>query len=135
MAIAIATYFEHAHVVSTYRATGKEVTTDSGIKVDGLPVNPNPVELMCMALAACGLTVMGKSAEKAGISFENCRAEVTDIEEDHAEYKLTKVAITFHLKAEFDDKVRKKMEAVVRRACYVANTMNAERVYTFVYDV
>nr|WP_311455999.1 OsmC family protein [uncultured Prevotella sp.] len=110
------------------------VTTDAGKAVGGLGENQNPVQLLGNALSACVLTLMGLQAERGGVDFSGCYAEVGECKEDMEKFTVTRIPITFHLKASFDEKQRKKFEYIANKACFVGNTLTAEKVFTFVYD-
>ncbi|MFW5480831.1 MAG: OsmC family protein, partial [Prevotella sp.] len=89
---------------------------------------------LCSALSACALSVIGMSAKKMDIDASGCWAEVTDVEEDTKTYEVTRIDITFHLKAEFEPSVRTRLEAYSHKACFVGNTLKAEKNFTFVYE-
>ena len=135
MTVVTSKYLGKARVESVHNATGEKTTTDAGKAAGGLGEYGNPVEVLCTSLAACALTVTGLHAEKAGLDFTGCYAEVTHYEEDFSTFVVTKICITFHLKAEYDEKQRKKLEAFSHRACFVGNSLTAEKDFTFVYDL
>ena len=135
MSVVTTKYLGKARVESVYTATDEKITTDAGKAAGGYGEHGNPVEVLCTALAACALTVTGLNAEKAGIDFTGCYAEVTNYEEDFSKFVVTKISITFHLKAEYDEKLRKKLEAFSHRACFVGNSLTTEKDFTFVYDL
>ncbi|SET02863.1 OsmC family protein [Prevotella sp. kh1p2] len=135
MSVVTTKYLGKARVTSTYNKTHETITTDAGTQAGGYGEHANPVEILCTALAACALTVMGLNAEKSGASFAGCYAEVDDYEEDTTTFVVTRIAITFHLKAEFDEKLRKKLEAFSHRACFVGNSLKTEKDFTYIYDL
>ena len=55
-------------------------------------------------------------------------------QEDMETFAVSRIPITFHLKASFDEKQRKKFEHIARKTCFVGNTLTAEKVFTFVYE-
>ena len=111
MAIVTTKFMGNGRTHTVYNATGKEITTDVDKSNGGMGENPNPVFLLCSALSACALSVIGMSAKKMDIDASGCWAEVTDVEEDTKTYEVTRIDITFHLKAEFEPSVRKRLEA------------------------
>lgn len=117
-----------------YHETNRKLTTDANKENGGMGENPNPVMVLCSALAACAMTVISMAATKMNVDAEGCYAEVTNMEEDHDNYCVTKISLTIHLKASFDQSVRKRLEAYAHRACYVGNTLKAEKDFTFVYE-
>lgn len=119
---------------AVFNDTNKTVVTDANKQNGGLGENPNPVYLLASSLSACALTVICMVAKKLNVSAEGCWAEVTDVEEDMAENRVTKIAITFHLKASYDAATRKRLEAYAHRGCFVGNTLTAEKVFTFLYE-
>lgn len=134
MAIVTTKFMGNGRTHTFYNATGKEITTDVDKSNGGMGENPNPVFLLCSALSACALSVIGMSAKKMDIDASGCWAEVTDVEEDTKTYEVTRIDITFHLKAEFEPSVRKRLEAYSHKACFVGNTLKAEKNFTFVYE-
>ena len=78
--------------------------------------------------------MMGLQAERGGVDFSGCYAEIGQIEEDMETFAVSRIPITFHLKASFDDKQRKKFEHIARKTCFVGNTLTAEKDFTFVYE-
>ena len=134
MAILTTKFIGNGRTHTVYNATSKEITTDVDKSNGGLGENPNPVYLLCSSLAACALSVMGMAAKKMGVDASGCWAEVTDVEEDTNTYEVTHIAITFPLKAEFEPALRKRLEAFSHKACYVGNTLKAEKNFTFVYE-
>ena len=134
MAIVTTKFLGNGRTHTVYNLTGNELTTEVDKSNGGLGENPNPVFVLCSALAACALSVIGMSAKKMNVDASGCWAEVTDVEEDSNTYEVTRIAITFHLKAEFDAAVRKRLEAYSHKACYVGNTLKAEKAFTFVYE-
>ncbi len=135
MTITIAKYKSHGHVDAVHNTSGINVQTDAVKSVGGLGEYQTPVELLASSLAACALTVMGLQAERAGNDFSDCYAEVGECEEDMQEHRVTKFSINFHLKASFDEKLRKRLENFSRKGCFVGNTLDAEKEFTFTYDL
>ena len=78
--------------------------------------------------------IMGLQAGKAGVDFTGCYAEVGECEEDMQKFVVTRIPITFHLKASYDAKLRAKLESFAHRACFVGNTLTAEKAFTFIYE-
>ena len=78
--------------------------------------------------------MMGLQAERGGVDFSGCYAEIGQIEEDMEAFAVTRIPITFHLKASFDDKQRKKFEHIAHKTCFVGNTLTAKKDLTFVYE-
>ncbi len=134
MTITKAQYVGKGRVEALHEASRVTVTTDAVRSVGGLGENQTPVELLGNALAACVLTIMGLQAERAGVDFSGCYAEVGECEEDMTRFTVTRIPIILHLKAEFDTKLRKKFENIAHKACFVGNTLTAEKVFTFVYE-
>ena len=134
MVITKAIYQGKGRVEATHLKSEVMVTTDAGKAVGGLGENQNPVQLLGNALAACVLTLMGLQAERGCVDFAGCYAEVGECEEDMEKLTVTRIPITFHLKANFDEKQRKKFEYIATKACFVGNTLTAEKVFIFVYD-
>lgn len=134
MSITRATYVGNGRVEAVHNASQVMVTTDAGKAVGGLGVHQTPVELLGNALAACALTIMGLQAGKAGVDFTGCYAEVGECEEDMQKFVVTRIPITFHLKASYDAKLRAKLESFAHRVCFVGNTLTAEKAFTFIYE-
>ena len=134
MTITKAIYQGKGRVEATHVRSAVTINTDAGKAVGGLGENQNPVELLGNALAACGLTMMGLQAEHGGVDFSGCYAEVGEIEEDIHTFTVTRIPITFHLKASFDEKQRKKFEHIALKTCFVGNTLTAKKDFTFVYE-
>ena len=120
MAILTTKFIGNGRTHTVYNATSKEITTDVDKSNGGLGENPNPVYLLCSSLAACALSVMGMAAKKMGVDASGCWAEVTDVEEDTNTYEVPAL--------------RKRLEAFSHKACYVGNTLKAEKNFTFVYE-
>ena len=99
MTITKAIYQGKGRVEATHMRSEVTVNTDAGKAVGGLGENQTPVELLGNALAACVLTLMGLQAERGGIDFAGCYAEVGECEEDMEAFTVTRIPITFHLKA------------------------------------
>ena len=134
MTVTKAIYQGKGRVEATHVRSAVTINTDAGKAVGGLGENQNPVELLGNALAACALTMMGLQAERGGEDFSGCYAEIGQIEEDMETFAVSRIPITFHLKASFDDKQRKKFENIARKTCFVGNTLTAEKDFTFVYE-
>lgn len=134
MTVTKAIYQGKGRVEATHVRSTVIINTDAGKAVGGLGENQNPVELLGNSLAACVLTMMGLQAERGGVDFSGCYAEIGQIEEDMETFAVSRIPITFHLKASFDEKQRKKFEHIARKTCFVGNTLTAEKVFTFVYE-
>ena len=134
MTVTKAIYQGKGRVEATHVRSAVTINTDAGKAVGGLGENQNPVELLGNSLAACALTMMGLQAERGGVDFSGCYAEIGQIEEDMETFAVSRIPITFHLKASFDDKQRKKFENIARKTCFVGNTLTAEKDFTFVYE-
>ncbi|GAB6983178.1 OsmC family protein [Prevotella dentasini] len=134
MSITTAKYVGNGRVEAVHNESAVKVTTDARKPVGGLGENQTPVELLGNSLAACALTIMGLQAGKAGADFAGCYAEVGECEEDMEKFSVTRIPITFHLKAEFDEKLRKKLENFAHKGCFVGNSLTAEKAFTFVYE-
>ncbi|MGI6222179.1 MAG: OsmC family protein [Prevotella sp.] len=134
MALITTKFLGNGRTHTVYNVTGKEMTTDVDKSNGGLGENPNPVMLLCSSLAACALSVIGMSAKKMNLDASGCWAEVTDVKEDFDTYQVTHIALTIHLKAEFEPSARKRLEAYAHKACFVGNSLKAEKEFTFVYE-
>ena len=134
MTVTKAIYQGKGRVKATHVRSAVTINTDAGKAVGGLGENQNPVELLGSSLAACALTMMGLQAERGDVDFSGCYAEIGQIEEDMETFAVSRIPITFHLKASFDDKQRKKFEHIARKTCFVGNTLTAEKDFTFVYE-
>lgn len=115
MVVTKAIYQGKGRVEAEHVRSGVLVTTDAGKAVGGLGENQNPVQLLGNALSACVLTLMGLQAERGGVDFSGCYAEVGECEEDMEKFTVTRIPITFHLKASFDEKQRKKFEYIANK--------------------
>lgn len=134
MSVTTAKYLGTGRVEATHNASGDHVTTDAVKQVGGRGEHQTPVELLGNSLAACALTIMGLQAEKAGADFAGCYAEVGECEENMEVFTVTRIPIVFHLKADFDTKLRKKLESFAAKACFVGNSLHSEKAFTFVYE-
>lgn len=134
MTITKAVYQRKGRVEATHQRSEVTVKTDADKAFGGLGENQTPVELLGNSLAACVLTIMGLQAERGGVDFSGCYAEVGECEEDMDKFTVTRIPITFHLKASFDEKQRKKFEYIAHKTCFVGNTLTAEKVFDFVYE-
>ena len=110
MVVTKAIYQGKGRVEAKHVRSGVLVTTDAGKAVGGLGENQNPVQLLGNALSACVLTLMGLQAERRGIDFTGCYAEVGECEEDMEKFTVTRIPITFHLKASFDAEFKFQMQ-------------------------
>ncbi|EFM01198.1 MAG: OsmC family protein [Hoylesella marshii] len=119
---------------ATHHATHEILHTDAGKASGGLGEYGTPVSLLATSLAACAMTTMEIAAEKAGIDFTGCRAEVGEYELDMENLRVKRLQIEFHLKAEFDEKFRKKLEHFAHKGCIVGNTLDTEKDFTFIYE-
>jgi hypothetical protein len=134
MTVTKAIYQGKGRVEAIHVGSAVTINTDAGKAVGGLGENQNPVELLGNALAACALTMMGLQAERGGVDFSGCYAEIGQIEEDMETFAVSRIPITFHLKASFDEKQRKKFEHIALKTCFVGNTLTAKKDFTFVYE-
>ena len=134
MTVTKAIYQGKGRVEATHVRSAVTINTDAGKAVGGLGENQNPVELLGNALAACALTMMGLQAERGGVDFSGCYTEIGQIEEDMETFAVSRIPITFHLKASFDEKQRKKFEHIALKTCFVGNTLTAKKDFTFVYE-
>lgn len=98
MTVTKAIYQGKGRVEATHVRSAVTINTDAGKAVGGLGENQNPVELLGNALAACALTMMGLQAERGGVDFSGCYAEIGQIEEDMETFAVSRIPITFHLK-------------------------------------
>lgn len=135
MAISISKCTGNARVTSTHNASGQVTITDAVKKSGGLGEYQTPVDVLAQALANCALTVMAIRAQKDGLDLTGCYAEIGDVEEDMETFKVTKLNVVFHLKADLDAKTRKKLEMFSHKGCFVGNTLTAEKNFTYIYDV
>ncbi|HEY9550980.1 MAG TPA: OsmC family protein [Prevotella sp.] len=119
---------------SEYLSSGDKIHTDVSVQNGGQGIHPTPVHVLAAALATCAMTTMAMGAEKHGESFEGCYAEIGEIEEDETKVVVTRITITFHLKAAYSDAMRKRLESYARRACYVGNTLTAEKNFIYLYE-
>lgn len=134
MIVTKAIFKGQGRVEATHVPSNVVVTTDARKPVGGLEEFQTPAELLGNALAACALTSIGVKAQREGLDITGCYAEVGEIEEDMSEITITRIPITFHLKASFDEKHRKMFERIAHKGCFVGNSLIAEKVYTFVYE-
>ena len=134
MTITKAIYQGKGRVEATHVRSAVTINTDAGKAVGGLGENQNPVELLGNSLAACGLTMMGLQAERGGVDFSGCYAEVGEIEEDMQTFTVKRIPITVHLKASVDENQRKKFEQIALKTCFVGNTLTAKKDFTFIYE-
>lgn len=119
---------------TTFSAFSDQVMTDAAKANGGLGEHPNPVMLLCASFAACTLTVVIMAARKLNLSTEGCYVELVDLQEDVDRYVVTRIALLVHLRADYDEVVRKRMEAYVSRGCFVGNSLSCEHEVRFVYE-
>lgn len=134
MTVSTVKYLGEGRVEITHMATEQKAHTDAAAAFGGKAEFPTPVDMLAQALASCALTAMGVAANQEEANFEGCYAEVGEVEEDKDKFVVTRISITFHLKAEFGDKARKKMEQFAHKACFVGNTLTAEKNFKFIYE-
>ncbi|EFZ38015.1 OsmC-like protein [Hoylesella oralis ATCC 33269] len=119
---------------SVYLKSGDEIHTDASQDSGGEGFHPTPVHVLAIALATCAMTTMAMGVEKHGDSFNGCYAEIGNIEEDDEKVTVSKITITFHLKASYNDAMRKRIEAYARKGCYVGNSLTAEKNFIYLYE-
>ncbi|RRD02915.1 OsmC family protein [Prevotella sp. OH937_COT-195] len=134
MAISVAKYLGKARVESTHVVSGQKTVTDAGKASGGYGEYPTPVDILGQSLANCALTVMALRALKEGIDITGSYAEVGEFEESMETFSVTKLNVVFHIKGDFDEKTRKKLETFAHKGCFVGNTLTAEKNFTFVYE-
>ena len=91
MVVTKAIYQGKGRVEAEHVRSGVLVTTDAGKAVGGLGENQNPVQLLGNALSACVLTLMGLQAERGGVDFSGCYAEVGECKEDMEKFTVTRI--------------------------------------------
>lgn len=134
-----------SHVISEIKHVGGlrmhvacaevETFTDVPAAHGGLGQWPSPVVLMAEALACCAVTTACMGAQKMGIATDGFRAELTDIKFATDEDRVSAIALTMHLPAGMEPKMRQRLESFTLHGCTVGNTLKAEKNFTFVYDV
>ena len=117
-----------------YLRSGEVMCTDLPDDLDGIDHYPAPVHYLALALATCVLTTMAKNLDKHGSSLDWCYAEIGDFKEDVKLIMITELSITFHLKAEYDSKTRKRLEDFAYKGCFIGNTLKCHKNFTFVYE-
>lgn len=120
---------------ATQLASGEKFHSDMPTSAGGKGEYQNPADMLGTAVIYCTMPTMAMAAEKRGLSFEGSYAELGNIEENSKQIIITSIEITFHLRAEYDDATRKRLEHFAHNACYVGNTISAEKKFTFIYDV
>ena len=134
MAISVAKYLGNARVETTHVASGQKLVTDAGQAFGGYGDYPTPVDVLGQSLANCALTVMALRGMKEGIDLTGSYAEIGEFEESMETFSVTKLNVVFHIKGDFDEKTRKKIETFAHKACFVGNTLTAEKNFTFIYE-
>ena len=110
MTSAKVTYQGKYRFESVYLKSGDEIHTDASQDSGGEGFHPTPVH------------------------FNGCYAEIGNIEEDDEKVTVSKITITFHLKASYNDAMRKRIEAYARKGCYVGNSLTAEKNFIYLYE-
>ncbi|MBF0784241.1 OsmC family peroxiredoxin [Muribacter muris] len=120
---------------TTHLANGQTIITDAGKNVGGKGENISPADLLTSTLASCAMTIMALRAEQLGADFSGCYAE-TSKEVDMQQFRVTKICINFHLKAEFSAEVRNAVESASRELCIVGRSLNADLIqkFEFIYE-
>lgn len=135
MVSTVVKYEGNYRFASTYQSSGDTLQTDASVEAGGQGVHPTPVHIMAAAMATCALTTMAMAVERRKYSFAGSYAEIGEIVEDDSRIVVTEVNITFHLRADIPEELRKRIEAHSHKSCYVGNSITAEKKYVYVYDV
>ena len=134
MAISVSKYLGNGRVEATHVASGHKTITDAVKAVGGKGEYPTPVDVLGQSLANCALTVMAIRASKEGIDLTGSYAEVERSEESMETFSVTKLNVVFHMKGNFDEKTRRKLETFAHKGCFVGNTLTAEKNFKFIYE-
>jgi uncharacterized OsmC-like protein len=109
--------------------------TDVYKKYGGLEIYPSPGGMLAEALAACALSTACLSAHKHGTDTSNFYAQVEGIEMDEASNSIARITIHLHVSKDIAEDKRPRLEAATKRGCVVGNSIKAEEVLIFSYDV
>lgn len=112
-----------------------ETFTDVPAAHGGLGQGPSPVVLMAEALACCAVTTACMAAQKMGLPIDGYWAELSGIEFAADEERVSAIALTLHMPAGIDPKMRGRLESFTLHGCTVGNTLKAEKKFTFAYDL
>ncbi|WP_077197210.1 OsmC family protein [Prevotella ihumii] len=130
----IAKLLEKGRIETKYSEKNEPIFTDASVQYGGYGEYVTPVDILATSLAHCALTTMAIRAQHEGIAFDGAWAEVGEIAEDPKTITVTSIEITFHLPATVDEKLRSKFESFAHKGCYVGNSLNIEKKFTFVYE-
>jgi putative redox protein len=102
-------YSGDLHCLMTHGRSGSQVETDAPPDNNGKGERFSPTDLVCAALGACMITIMGIVAQRDGVSLEGLRAEI-DKTMSPPPRRIARVGVVVHMPAGLTPEYRRKLE-------------------------
>jgi len=107
----------------THIKSGKQVITDAPPDNNGKGEAYSPTDLVCNALAACMMTLMGMQAEREQIDLSGLKAEITKIMDSNPR-KIKEIIIKFYQADLTADDLQKEKLKRAALTCPVALSLS-----------
>lgn len=126
-------YLGNLRTQSTHLQSGNTIITDAPLDNNGKGEAFSPTDLVCGALGACMVTIMGIIAERENISLDGLSWEITKIMQASPR-KIQEVIVDFYwTKPEQDPSFLQKLKNAAR-TCPVALSLDPEIKQTVNFD-
>jgi putative redox protein len=117
------TYLGNLRTQATHLQSGNTLITDAPVDNNGKGEAFSPTDLVCAALGACMVTIMGIVAEREGISLEGLSWEMTKVMQSNPR-KIQEIIVDFKWDHPSEDStVRQKLKNAAK-TCPVALSLD-----------
>lgn len=107
-------YEKGLRCVATHGPSGAEIFTDAPVDNHGQGRSFSPTDLVCTALGACMMTIMGIVSEREGVDMSGTTIRVSKEMSTTPPRRIARVGVRFELPAKVDPVIREKLERAAR---------------------
>lgn len=133
MNIATARYAGHLRTEATHTASGNVIEIDAPVDNHGRGEAFSPTDLVCSALGACMMTIMGIVAERHEFDLVNSTFTVAKRMSTEAPRRIAQIDVTFQLPATLALSARVLLERSAH-TCPVALSLHPEVQQNIVFE-
>jgi len=118
---------------ATHLRSGNKLTTDAPPDNNGKGEAFSPSDLLCTSLASCMITLMGITAAKKEIPFENAEANIEKVMASEPR-RVSQIIIDLRIKDMGYGEREKKLLQAAAHACPVAHSIHPDIVQTISFE-
>ncbi|MFN3759667.1 MAG: OsmC family protein [Algoriphagus aquaeductus] len=119
------TYLGNLRTQATHLQSGNTLITDAPVDNNGKGEAFSPTDLVCAALGACMVTIMGIVAEREGISLEGLSWEMTKVMQSNPR-KIQEIIVDFKWDQPGGDNILRQKLKNAAKTCPVALSLDPE---------